>query len=147
MKAEFINKFKTNLFGREGGCFRNDHCKVENVEVVCHKETAKSRLKRRSTANYVLTIKFEVNLPAGNERFVKTKEMNSTNEVLNTTASAFVNIVQTIINSSLLDINVGNKTLQASREGGVSVKDIGVKCNPGQKRVGRKCGKLWLVQV
>ena len=147
MKAEFINKFKTNLFGLLGGCIGNDHCKVENVEVVCHRETTKGRLKRRSTANYVLTIKFEVNLPAGNKSFVKTKEMNSTNEVLNATASAFVNIVQTIINSSSLDINVGNKTLQASREDGVSVKEIGVKCNPGQKRVGRKCGKLSLVRV
>ena len=143
MKKDFIDKFKNNLFGMLGGCVGHTECRVENVEVECHSETTTGRLKKRGIA-YVVTIKFEVNLPANNDSLLETKgmELNSTNEILNSTASKFVALLQNAINSSSLDINIGNATVQAARKDGVTVRDVGVKCHAGQKSIGGRCGKL-----
>lgn len=133
----FVTLFKQHPIGFLGGCVFNEKCTIENVRVECgsRKRHKRESLKRRRNSKLYFQVTFTVKVPLVKNSF---KDLNKTSQELLHTIAAD-------LNETKLDLDIGNKTLQADKSVSPVITLAGFACDEGQVKRKNRCGEFSLL--
>lgn len=132
----FVTLFKQLSFGLLGGCVFNQKCTIENVRVECgpRKRHKRESLNRRRNSKLYFQVTFTVKVPL----------VRNSSKDLNKTSQELLQTIAADLNETKLDLDIGNKTLQADKSVSPVITLAGFACDEGQVKRKNRCGEFSL---